>query len=498
MKYRFPLFSLVALVFVLLCSCTKEDDFITDAGAKLSFSIDTLRFDTVFTAQGSATRIIKVYNRNDQAIRIDKISIAGVDGGFFRMNVDGIAGNSVSDVKIAKEDSLYIFVEVTVDPDQDLSASPFVLQDQIDFLTNGNEQRIVLEAWGQNANYIPNRFNSGGLSLFSCDFGDWTWDDPKPYVIFGQLYVDSCTLNIPPGTQVYVHGGIQGNLSEGFFNDGFLVMLPNGKLKIEGTLEEPVVFQGDRLEEEFDDVSGQWSTIFLSKTSKGHEINHAIIKNSRFGIVVDSAADLKIKNTQIYNTSSAGIIGSHSSIQAENCLFWGSGANCVLLRFGGNYDFSYCTIASYGVDASALGLTNFNCIDPNDPLCIEKEIFTLNANFKNSIIFGSRRDEIELADGTFGDLPASFNYNFDKCIVRVDELDDNAPHTNFFDRCDCINETASNPMLFVDPNDGDYHLDTLSIAEGQAIPINGITLDLDREPRDPMMPDLGCYEYTVD
>ena len=34
----------------------------------------------------------------------------------FRINVDGIADNSVSDLVIRKRDSMYIFVEVTLDP----------------------------------------------------------------------------------------------------------------------------------------------------------------------------------------------------------------------------------------------------------------------------------------------------------------------------------------------------------------------------------------------
>ena len=58
--------SLIAGLF-LLESCQSDDGFITDSSAKLEFSVDTLRFDTVFTELGSATRFIRVYNRNDQA-----------------------------------------------------------------------------------------------------------------------------------------------------------------------------------------------------------------------------------------------------------------------------------------------------------------------------------------------------------------------------------------------------------------------------------------------
>ena len=41
-----------------------------DASLRLSFSCDTLSFDTVFTEQGSATAQVMVYNRNKNAVVI--------------------------------------------------------------------------------------------------------------------------------------------------------------------------------------------------------------------------------------------------------------------------------------------------------------------------------------------------------------------------------------------------------------------------------------------
>ena len=52
---------------------------------------------------------------------------------FFRINVDGITGNIAKDVEIAGKDSLYIFAEVTIDPDAPLSNSPFVIEDYLVF-----------------------------------------------------------------------------------------------------------------------------------------------------------------------------------------------------------------------------------------------------------------------------------------------------------------------------------------------------------------------------
>ncbi|MEM9919557.1 MAG: hypothetical protein AAF990_15775 [Bacteroidota bacterium] len=481
-----------ALLLLLIFACNPEDDFITDSGAGLEFSLDTLRFDTVFTRLGSATRILKVYNRHSQSIKIDRIMLGAGENSFFRINVDGLPTRDIADVEIAARDSLYIFGEVTVDPDQDFSISPYVIEDEIVFETNGNTQTVLLEAWGQNANYVPNRFGNGGVAAVTNCQGDWVWDDPRPYVIFGILVVDDCTLRIPAGTQIYVHGGLARATIDSvtqLYNDGRLLIGPNGQLIIEGTPENPVVIQGDRLEDSFSDVSGQWFGIILTAGSRGNEIRHAEIKNSVFGVYVDSSANLKVESTQFYNTLSSGLIGVHSSINATNCLFYNNGSGSFRAIYGGDYSFDYCTMASYGVDASALSLSNVLCLDD---LCSEFRAYRLNARLRNSIIFGSRRDEISLAQTDF----VPFNYNFENCVVRVDELDDEAPYEDFFDaHCNnCINGDRGD-ALFADIDEDDYHLDTLSIAEGQARPILNIQVDLDNQPRDASEPDVGCYEY---
>ena len=43
--------------------------------AMLEFSTDTLRFDTVFTELGSATRSFRVRNNNDLAVRISNVRL---------------------------------------------------------------------------------------------------------------------------------------------------------------------------------------------------------------------------------------------------------------------------------------------------------------------------------------------------------------------------------------------------------------------------------------
>ncbi len=486
---RSLLFCSVCLLFIAY-ACNKEADFLLDSSAELSFSVDTLRFDTVFTELGSATRFVKVYNDNDQPVLLNSVRLQKGDNSSFRINVDGIPANDVKDVEVAANDSIYVFAEVTVDPNDPLSTSPYVIEEYLEVELNGVSRQVLLEAWGQNANYIPDRFSQGGGALISCDLDEITFDDPKPYVIYGVMLVDSCTLNIPAGTNIFVHGGIvrTGILGENY-NDGFIFVLPSGKLNIQGTLDNPVTIQGDRLEEEFQDVPGQWGGIYLSRTSRGNRINHAIIKNARFGVVVDSSATLIIENSTITNSISGGLIGVHSSITANNCLLYGNGGNAVQLEYGGNYDFRHCTLASYGVDNSALRMSNALCLDQ---LCTQARLNNLRARFTNSIVYGSRTDEVEL----FNIPDASFNYTFENCIVRVDDLVSEMDTPDFFDHCDpCLPEAGTRDViLFANIDEDDYRLDSLSIADGFGKFLGNIRVDIEGTERDRDMPDAGCYE----
>jgi hypothetical protein len=484
------------LALAVLGACQKER-FTTSAEDKITFSTDTLRFDTVFTQLGSATRILKIYNPHKESIKISKIYLENGTQSRFNINVDGLPGPLHEDLEIAPKDSMYIFAEVTINPDLPPSFSPFVIDENLVFETNGNVQKVVLEAWGQNANYIPSRFYADSVVLFGCNNGELLWDDPRPYVIYGVVAFDECTVRIPAGARVYVHGGLTKFFNEnnevGYYNDGILLFTGNGKLIVEGTKENPVIFEGDRLEDAFEDEPGQWTGIWLQSGTRGHRIEHCIIRNSIIGVRVDSAADLSIKNSQIYNTAGSGIIGFHATINAENCLFRDNTGYAIQLEFGGDYNFSYCTAATYGVDAEAIKLGNTLC---RDITCENYSLYRLNALFKNCILFGSQADQVSLFDRE--DNPANFNYKFEHCIIRVKDLLKPTAWPDFLDHCQpCLN-LDNKDTIFVDPNRDVYYLDTLnSRASGYGVPIPGILYDLENRERDLTAPDIGCFELKL-
>ena len=485
----FPLLSL------LLLFCQKER-FTTKGADQLEFSTDTLRFDTVFTQLGSATRILKVYNRHAESIRISRIYLANGASSRFNLNIDGLPGDNQRDMEIAPNDSLYVFAEVIINPNQPISASPFVLDEELIFETNGNVQTVVLEAFGQNANYLPSRFGGGGVAGYQCTNGEEiVWDDSLPYVIYGILVIDGCTLRIPAGTHVYVHGGFGkydvGTNSVQRYNDGYITFTNGGRLLVEGTPEKPVIFEGDRLESEFDADAGQWVGLWLQDSTAGHRLEHCIIRNSIIGLRVDPEVDVLLRNVQIYNTSNSGLIAYRAIIDAENCLFYNNGSFCIQLEWGGNYDFKYCTAASYGVDGETLGMTNFLCLDPN---CNDYDLNPLKARFRNCIFYGSKADQITLSDRSSADS-SQFYYQLEHCIVRVKELLKPNAYPDFLDHCQpCLNATPQD-TIFLDPNRDNYRLDSLgSIANGYAVPLLGTVRDLDGKLRDVVKPDAGAFE----
>jgi hypothetical protein len=490
MRQRLFLLLFPCLFFLTYC---QKEKFTTDASDALAFSTDTLRFDTVFTQLGSATRFFKVINPHKESIRISKIYLENGGDSRFNLNVDGLPGDQHTDIEVAPEDSLYVFAEVTINPNEPPSSSPFVIAENIVFETNGNVQKVVLEAFGQNAVYLPSRFDAGNVNAYGCNGGEWVWDDPRPYVIYGVLVIDDCTVRIPAGARVHVHGGLAKQETDSSvvrYNDGFLAFQGSGRLLVEGTLEQPVIFEDDRLEPEFDNVPGQWTGIWLQAGTKGHRIDHCIVRNSIVGIRVDSAADLTLRNAQIYNTANSGLIGIHAEIMAENCLFYNNTGFSIQLEYGGQYTFNYCTAASYGVDGVALRLGNALCLDPT---CADFVAFPMNATFRNCILSGSRADQIVLFDRL--NDPSQFKYRFEHCIVRVRELLEPTAWPDFPNQCQpCIFATLQD-TIFLDPNRDKYRLDTLhSIANRYALPLLGIDRDLDGKLRDAGMPDAGCFE----
>jgi len=478
----------IGFLVASLPSCTLEEDFFTDANAEVRLGVDTLRFDTVFTEVGSATQSFKIYNPYNQPLNLNKVSVENNTGGRFRINVDGRSGDELTEVFMPPNDSIYIFVEVTVDPDDDVSVSPFIFEGRVVIEATEQRQEVVLEAFGQNANYLPRNRNRANFGVLTCDLGEVIFDDPKPYVLYGSLVIDSCTLTLPPGTELYVHGGLVRNPDFGVFNDGLIIVQGLGKLNIEGTKEEPVLIATDRLEAQFLDVGGQYSGIRLGAGTGPHNISHARIRNGIVGLFLDSLARLNIDHTEISYTTSAGIVGYAANVTGSNVLVHSNGGGALQAILGGRYRFDYSTFVNYGSRNPSVIVSNG--FQANNQLSY---INQMDAAFRNSIIFGSLNDEFALSD--FGE-PILLEYQLTNCILKSTDVP--VDRTEFSNRCETCFFPPRDSSLFVNTVADSFQLDTLSFAEGKAIPLPSITDDLLGNDRDASAPDIGAFEYQYE
>lgn len=478
----FKLISLISVVCLIALSACKKDNITTNTNDTVSFSSDTLFFDTVFTSVGSSTRKFKIQNKNNSTIRIASIKLAGGVNSIFRLNVNGVPGIEFKDLEIKAKDSVWVFADVTVDPQN--SNTPFVVTDSIEFSTNGNLQDVQLVAFGQDAIFHK---SSNGATSFLIDCND-IWDNNKPHVVYGIAVIDTnCSLTIEKGTHVYFH------------NNGAIVALNKGSLQVNGTKNEPVIMEGDRLEPEFDNISGQWQGIYLFPLSINNEVNWAIIKNARLGIQADTVNQsaspnptLKISNSKIFNCSSLGIAGRGSWIEGYNCVFANCGDYCGAFSLGGTYNFKHCTFANYspnGIDKVAVILNNW--FEDNNRNIIPRDLDA--ANFINCIIYGSQINEITLSKVDEG----IFNYNFKNCLIKANISDIDYESTQF---ANCV---VNKQPQFVNKTQSNLNIEATSAAKdiGDLTEVNNdlenIGFDLNENSRtNDLKPDAGAFEVV--
>ena len=392
------LFLLASLVLFPACA---DENFSADPSLALSFSQDTLRMDTILAGIGTSTHILKVYNRNKESLIISSIVLADAANSGFRINVDGMKGSSFYDVEIRSKDSLYVFIEATLAP-QD-SDEPVFRKDSIVFITNTNRQNVKLLAYGQDFVSLRQKEITQDTLISSA----------RPIVIYDSLSVkEGARLTIGAGTRFYFHGKSS--------------IQVHGQLVAEGTLEAPVVFRGDRTDKMFsnlpyDRLPGQWDGIRFHTSSYDNSLNFVDIHGGIYGIRCDSSAidqkKLTLTNSVIRQVSGNGLEMTSCQASIGNCEISNAGKNCVSL-LGGDYKFVHCTLANYyswdikqGV---ALALKNESG---------EIAYPIKAAVFLNCIIAGSSNDEIN--GSRSDDSSIAFDYLFSHCLINsVEEKND--------------------------------------------------------------------------
>ena len=402
-------------------SCT-ERGYADEGEVTLTFSADTLSFDTLFTTVGSTTRQVVVYNHSGHDVMLSSVTLQKGRASRFRLNVDGDTSLVARNVEVLDGDSIFIFVQVNVSPND--QTSPFLEEDAILF---GNGQRLPLTAWGRNAVYhtVP---EGAPYSVIDCA----NWDHTRPHVILGIAAVlEGNTLTLQAGDELYFH------------NDGILAIDSNASLVAVGTAEQPVLFTSLRHDGWYSFLPGQWQCIWFTGGSTGNSIDHAVVENGTGGLRVYPAADLTVSNTVIRNMSDCALIGQGGAISGSNLLVYDCLSSLTVLR-GGNYDFMGCTFADYWRYSSrqlqSVVLTNYLLgADGN----VAQLGDLVKADFIDCIIYGNYSDGEVLVSGIEG---VPLNYSFTHCLVRGGEWDEDPQ--------------------FVDIDEDDYHLQENSPATG--------------------------------
>jgi hypothetical protein len=457
-----------------------EDDWQAAEKVSFSFSKDTLTFDTVFTTLGSATSKILVYNNTNKELNISDVRLAGGASSYFRINVDGKIHKDhlFQNISIRAKDSMYIFVEVTIDPQ--MTDAPVLIRDSVVFSLPGQSKRILLEAFGQDMIILRNK-----LIL-----NDTILSDKKPYLIYGDLVVDSAkTLELAAGTRLFFHNNAN--------------LLVYGNLKTHGTLEKPVILRGSRLDKimfetpvPYNHVAGQWGGVYLLYKEGKHVLNHLRLSSGYVGLYFYNAdkryrPELEINNSIIHNFVFYNLVAINGDVVVTNSELSNSGSYTVYLN-GGNHQFYHCTVANY------FGLNPAQAVNrsrkPAVMMMNLNRTMNMNTVFKNCIIAGTQDNEFTIASRYLSQYQGDFSHSYIR--KTADTAFTQYNNIRWYERNDTVFRQArydiKKQIYF------DFVPDSVSPARGIADPSIAAKYPLDLNGRNRLSdaePDAGAYEW---
>lgn len=484
-KIRYILLSIALVIGIV--GCVEEHDFSVSPMHRLTFSSDTISFDTLFTEISSSTYSFLIYNRNDVGVRIAEATLSGGNDSPFRVNVDGLSGVVFNDIAVRGGDSLFVFVEVTVDPrGQD---EPFAVCDSLVLtLESGVTQQVLLCAYGQDATVLR------GV----CIDGDVRFTSQRPYLIYDSLRVnEGSTLLLEAGTRLYFREGAE--------------MQVYGNVQAVGTLDAPVVFRGARTDNMFsylpyDRLTAQWGGITLHESSHDNLFVHCDIHSGVYGIraVDDDMRDYKlvVQNSQIHNVDGDALQVTQCKASFSNTLFTNAGGHCVNI-LGGQMTFLHCTMANFFPWKSERGVA----VNISNYAKEEEMLYPLlGVNFMNSIITGGKDDELSgsvLEKTDTIDYSEYAQYAFTHSLInsKGEAREPDSLHFAYivWEHRDSAAYGRTN-FRTIDHSEFvyDFHLDSLSCARGIASSayLSILPYDKDEQLRDKDKPlDAGCYQY---
>lgn len=398
---------MVIVVAVLFSACDDYDRWTTSPGARLSFSADTLSFDTIITDMTSSTQTLVAFNNGDDGLRSIRVELKGGASSLFKVNVDGqfLNGGVGQDFEVRRRDSLVVRAEVKLPEVGDDVIRHY--EDRLVFtLESGVRQEVVLQADGMDVRIIRGKVVETDESLTAG----------MPYLVYDSLVVrPGATLTLEPGTVMLFHDDV--------------ILDVHGTLKAVGTQERPVVFRGDRMDRlvpdvPYDNTPNRWGGVVFNGTSRDNVLEYCDIHSGRFGVTcfgsdsVDSEHPMLVmKHSVIHNVGWTGLVLGQVRADIIGCQISNAEGQCVSIQ-GGDVRMIHCTIAQFypfSADRQeALYLANLDVNGNYIPL--------RRAHFLNCVITGYADDVI------MGNLAPEndeyCDYLFDGCLLRTVASDD--------------------------------------------------------------------------
>lgn len=345
----------ITLISLLSLFCYCEERFEYNTGAMVTFSCDTLKFDTVFTGEKSSIRFLKIFNNSGKNININTIHLENNDNQIL-LNINGLETTSAENIELRKGDSIFVFAQAELKN----GTSDFELTNSLIVNTGGDNQRVIITAYGINVTKLNGSINE-----------DTTLPPHTAYLSHNGITIEeNAKLTIKEGVTIY-------------FNKNCVISVA-GALQINGTLENPVKFQGIRTEQEYSDIPAQWKGIEFQDQSQNSVINYATIKNAQTAIAATNNQKITIANCKIENAYYNGVFVENTNALIYNTLIHNCGNSCMSISGKGNYTILHCTLADYW---------NYNFRE-NATLSVKGNDQDFSALVVSSIIDGNHTNEI--------------------------------------------------------------------------------------------------------
>ncbi len=463
-------------------ACDDYDTWTTSPSALLTFSEDTIAFDTVITGQGSSQRTLIAFNNNSKGLRIQSVRLMGGAESHFLVNVDGqyLYNGEGEDFEVYSKDSIFVRLAVNL-PETDCDDIQGYTDELIFLLESGVQQKVVLTAQGMDVITLNGEVITESVTL----------DARRPYLVYDSLVVaNGATLTLPAGCTLMFHDSTS--------------LLVHGTLKAVGTLERPITFRCDRTDHMFDylpydNTPNRWGGVHFFSDSHDNELTQCDIHAGDYGIICDSTEVtdtstplLVLYNSVIHNVGGTGLSLRHCSTRVSGTQISNTLGDCVYI-LGGAHTFVQTTIAQFYPFSSDRGDALYLSNAEGDVMYPIRW-----CHFINCVITGYAEDVI--MGNILEDEDAPCDYLFASSLLRTVASDDAVRFVDIrYDVADSVEVVGKDNFVLFDANNFlyDFTPDSLSAIRGLANPDYAKDYPTDRLGTSRFAdeaPDAGAYE----